>query len=60
MKEGAVRTSAQILLAVLLVAIVLGRLVCGVHWLTDIVAGCLLGLGLALTYEGLASAFIKD
>ncbi|MBR1685798.1 MAG: phosphatase PAP2 family protein [Clostridia bacterium] len=60
MKNGALRTALQVLLALLLVAIVLGRLLCGVHWLTDIVAGCLLGLGLALTYEGLASAFTKD
>lgn len=37
----------------LMAFIVLGRLVSGVHWFTDILASCLLGAGLVLLYGGL-------
>ena len=35
---------------------VLGRLVSGVHWLTDIIGGALLSTGLVLLYDGICSS----
>ena len=37
---------------------VLGRLISGVHWLTDIIGGVLLSAGLYLLYRG--SVFLAD
>ena len=51
MKDGALK-KAVILLSVLFAAfMVIGRLVSGVHWLTDIVGSVLLSAGLYLVYR---------
>lgn len=44
-KDG-LRKVLQVLCWLVLLATVAGRLVCGVHWLTDIIGGLLLSLGL--------------
>ncbi|MBR5190820.1 MAG: phosphatase PAP2 family protein, partial [Clostridia bacterium] len=35
------------------VFMVAGRLISGVHWLTDIIGSCLLSAGLFYTYKGI-------
>ena len=43
--------------AVLLAVIVVGRMLCGVHWLTDILGSVLLSLGLTCIYKGFAREY---
>ena len=45
--------------AAFVVFMVVGRLVSGVHWLTDIVGGALLSAGLVLMYRGIVNRKIK-
>ena len=45
------RTAAIVLCIVFTAVVVIGRLLSGVHWLTDIVGGILLSLGLYLIYR---------
>ena len=58
MKDGALK-KAVIILSVLFAAfMVIGRLVSGVHWLTDIIGSVLLSAGLYLVYR--AAVMIAD
>lgn len=41
---------AEVLSAIIIVATVVGRLLCGVHWLTDIIGGILLSAALVMLY----------
>ncbi|MBR5230788.1 MAG: phosphatase PAP2 family protein [Clostridia bacterium] len=50
-------TGAIISFTVFMVA---GRLVSGVHWLTDIIGGILLGTGLVMTYDSLIGGKIHE
>ena len=50
MKAGTLKNCVQLLLAAFTVFMVIGRLISGVHWLTDIVGGVLLSIGLVLLY----------
>ena len=50
-KSAALRRCAALLLTVFLVFMVVGRLVSGVHWLTDIIGGALLSTGLVMMYD---------
>ena len=47
-------------LAVFTVFMVVGRLISGVHWLSDIIGGILLSLGLVLMYQAIISASIPS
>lgn len=50
-RDRAVRRAALTLIAVFTVLMVVGRLVSGVHWLSDIIGGILLSGGLVSLYE---------
>ena len=46
----AVRRPALVILGVLTAFMVVGRLISGVHWLTDIIGGVLFSVGLVMLY----------
>ena len=48
------RRCVMISIAVFIVFMVIGRLLSGVHWLTDIIAGTLLSTGLVMIYASLS------
>ena len=50
MKEGALKRCALVLIFAFTAFMVIGRLISGVHWLTDIIGGVLLSAGLVLAY----------
>lgn len=60
MKWVWLKVSLMVLLSFLTVAIPMLRLLSGVHWLTDIIAGILLGTSMLFLYQGIRSSFIKD
>ena len=49
-KNGIVKKSVTLLITAFIVFMILGRLISGVHWLSDIVGGVLLSAGLVLGY----------
>ena len=53
-KNRVFRRCVMISIAVFIVFMVIGRLVSGVHWLTDIIAGTLLSTGLVMIYAFLS------
>ncbi len=50
-KNKALRKSVSFLITVFVIFTVMGRLVSGVHWITDIVGGALLSAGLVMMYR---------
>ena len=52
-KNDVFRRCVMILIAVFTAFMVIGRLLSGVHWLTDIIAGALLSAGLVMLYASL-------
>ena len=50
MRAGTLKNCVQLLLAAFTAFMVIGRLISGVHWLTDIIGGALLSAGLVLLY----------
>ena len=50
-KNEAVRRCVACVLSVFIIFMVLGRLLSGVHWLTDIVGGALISVGLVMLYD---------
>ena len=58
-KNNILRRSISSVITVFIVFMVIGRLVSGVHWLTDIVGGILLSTGLVLMYRAIISLEVK-
>ncbi len=58
-KNKVLRNIVAILIIVFIVFMVIGRLICGVHWFTDIVGGTLLSAGLVMMYHSLSSLKTK-
>lgn len=54
-KKGAFRQGIMLAMAVYTVLMIVGRLVSGVHWFTDIVGGVLLSTGLVMLYRAICS-----
>lgn len=52
-KNHALRKAVSVAITSFIVFMVAGRLVSGVHWLTDIIGGILLSAGLVITYDSL-------
>ena len=59
-KNHAFRKAVTIAIAVFIVFMVAGRLISGVHWLTDIIGGILLSAGLVLIYDSLIGGKIYE
>ena len=55
-KNCAVRKCAALVMTVFTVFMVLGRLLSGVHWLSDIIGGALLSAGLVLLYAAFSDS----
>ena len=53
MKNGKLRTVILVLIGAFTVFMVVGRLVSGVHWLTDIIGSVLLSGGLVMLYDSI-------
>ncbi len=53
-KNHVFRRCVMILIAVFIACMVIGRLVSGVHWLTDIIGGALISAGLVIIYASVS------
>ena len=56
LRRSVVRQAVLVLLTAFMVLMVVGRLVSGVHWLTDIIGSVLLSAGLVMTYAAAANS----
>ena len=54
-KNSGIRVCADIILYGFLVFMVIGRILSGVHWITDIVGGALFSTGIVLLYEAVST-----
>ena len=59
-KNHALRKAVTVAIAAFIVFMVAGRLVSGVHWLTDIIGGILLSAGLVMIYDSLIGDKIQE
>lgn len=58
--KAGLKWAVRILTALFSAFMVIGRLVCGVHWLTDIVGGLILSVGLFLLYRAAVRCFGEE
>ena len=58
-KNVVLRRVVVVSISLFIIFMVVGRLVSGVHWLTDIVGGVLLSIGLVMLYQTMATRFRK-
>ena len=56
-RNSVLRRSVTVIITAFIVFMVIGRLVSGVHWFTDIVGGALLSAGLVVLYYSVSSNF---
>lgn len=56
-KNSVLRCCVSVVITVFIIFMVVGRLVAGVHWLSDIVGGALLSAGLVMLYRFVCLAF---
>ena len=59
-KNRVLRKGVTLAIAAFIVFMVVGRLISGVHWLTDIIGGILLSAGLVMTYDSLIGGKIHE
>ena len=59
-KKKGLKRAVRILTIVFSAFMVIGRLVCGVHWLTDILGGLVLSMGLFLLYKAAVRIFGEE
>lgn len=60
LKKGMIRRMVSLISIVFSVFMVLGRLVSGVHWITDIVGGMLLSAGVFCIYKAIILLYYKE
>lgn len=58
-RNNVLRRSVTVIIAAFIIFMVIGRLVSGVHWFTDIVGGALLSAGLVVLYYSVSSLKAK-
>lgn len=58
-KNAVVRKVIVVSISLFIIFMVVGRLVSGVHWITDIVGGALLSIGLVMLYQTMTTMFRK-
>ncbi len=58
-KNVAIRKVTVVSISLFIIFMVVGRLVSGVHWITDIVGGGLLSIGLVMLYQTMTKLFRK-
>ena len=59
-KQDGLRVGLEMLCIISIVLLVLGRLLCGVHWLTDIIGGVLISGALLFAFAGVKDLVTKD
>ena len=58
-KNKVLRNIIAVAIITFIAFMVIGRLICGIHWLTDIVGGALLSVGLVMMYHSLSNLKTK-
>ena len=59
-KDEKIAKILKICCALIMVATVIGRLICGVHWLTDILGGILISVALLALFAGIAAVEMEQ